>query len=256
MRATRRRARQHDSLASVEAVRAVLRELKDSLPDVIPDREKDVVRLLRAARQIQRYTATDTKRGRPGKFNREDLIRVGSRLGEILSRETSGKLGLASFVDHYLRLLDFPADVLAPLSSGEINLFEAAQLARLTPARLGVSTGQAKRARLELLKAHLQARLSGPRLRLRVNELLRGSADADDGGVQGEGIDDLVELDPFDATHLFWDQLKQLIIGLRSIRPEDVTEEDLEELLKTSEPVMTVLNRIQRRKVKPTKMKL
>lgn len=68
--------------------------------------------MLRAARHIQRYTATDTKRGRPSQWKREDLLRLTARLSEVLERETSAHLSLASFVDHYLRLLDFPADVL------------------------------------------------------------------------------------------------------------------------------------------------
>jgi hypothetical protein len=49
----------------------------------------------------------------------------------ILERETSSHLSLSSFIDHYLRLLDFPPDVLDALSSDDINLFEASQLARL-----------------------------------------------------------------------------------------------------------------------------
>jgi hypothetical protein len=64
-------------------------------------------------------------------------VKVGARLAQILDRETSGRLSVATFVDHYMRLLDFPADVMAALSKGEVNLFEAEQLARVTAARLG-----------------------------------------------------------------------------------------------------------------------
>jgi hypothetical protein len=39
-----------------------------------------------------------------------------------------------------LRLLDFPSDVVEALSAGDINLFEAEQLARITPERLNVSS--------------------------------------------------------------------------------------------------------------------
>jgi hypothetical protein len=68
-------------------------------------------------------------------------VKVGARLAQILDRETSGRLSVATFVDHYMRLLDFPADVLESLSKGEVNLFEAEQLARVTAARLGVASG-------------------------------------------------------------------------------------------------------------------
>ena len=133
-----------------------------------------MVRLLRAARHAQRYPATDTKRGRPGKWKREDLLRVMRRLGAILDRETSSQISFASFVNHYLRLPDFSPDVVEALEKGEINLFE--------------------------------------------------------------------------AEHLFWEQLKQLGFAFREIRREDVTDEEVEELLKASEPILAILRRIQRRK--------
>jgi hypothetical protein len=145
LRATRRRQRRADPLASPTAVRSILEKLRSALPDLIPQKEKELVRLLRAARHAQRYPATDTKRGRPSKWKREDLLRVAARLGEILDRETSSHISFASFVDHYLRLPDFPADVIEALESGEINLFEAEQLARVTAVRLGVPPSHAKR---------------------------------------------------------------------------------------------------------------
>jgi hypothetical protein len=133
LRATRRRQRKADPLASCEALRSVIEKLRSALPELIPGKDKELVRLLRAARHAQRYPATDTKRGRPGRWGREDLLKVTARHGHILGRETSSRTSFASFVDHYLRLPDFPPDVLGPLESGEINLFEAEQLARVIP---------------------------------------------------------------------------------------------------------------------------
>ena len=123
MRATRRRQRKADPLASTDAVRSVIDRLREALPDLIPQKDKELVRLLRAARHAQRYPATDTRRGRPGGWKREDLFRVISRLKDILERETSSHVSFSSFVDHYLRLTDFPADVIESLEKGEINLF-------------------------------------------------------------------------------------------------------------------------------------
>jgi hypothetical protein len=232
------------------AVRSITEKLRSALPDIIPSKDKELVRLLRAARHAQRYPATNTKRGRPGKWKREDLLRVAARLEDILGRETSSHISFASFVDHYLRLPDFPSDVIEVLESEGINLFEAEQLARVTAGRLGVSPGQAKRTRSELLSSHLQTKASGERLRQRINELLRASPT--EAGEPGGGLDteleDLEDFDPYDSTHLFWEQLKQLGFAFREIRREDVTDEEIEELLKASEPILAILSRIKRRK--------
>jgi hypothetical protein len=206
--------------------------------------------MLRAVRHVHRYPASDTKRGRPSRWKREDLFKVSARLADILERETSSHISLSSFIDHYLRLLDFPSDVLQALSAGDINLFEAEQLARLAAERLGVSPAQAKRTRAELLSVHIQTKLSGESLRQRVAELLCASSAEAGARIDSDLDQDLEDFDPYDPTHLFWDQIKQLGFALRDIRREDVMDEEIDELLKASEPVLTILARIQRRKEK------
>jgi hypothetical protein len=249
LRATRRRQRRTDPLASPDAVRAIIDQLREGWPDIIPQKDKDLVRMLRAARHVQRYPATDTKRGRPGRWKREDLLRVGTRLSDILDRETSSHISVASFVDHYLRLLEFPADVTAALASGQINLFEAEQLARITSERLQGAPSHARRMRDNLLSTHLQTKASGTQLRQRVNELMkRPEAVTPANESHAEGFEDLEDFDPYDPTHLFWEQIKQLGFAFREIRREDVLDEEVEELLKASEPIMAVLSKIQRRK--------
>lgn len=251
LRATRRRQRRADPLASPQAVRSILETLRSALPALIPHKDKELVRLLQAARHAQRYAATDTKRGRPSKWQRDDLFKVVARLNAILERETSATISFASFVDHYLRLLYFPADVIQALTNEEINLFEAEQLARITDKRLGTTTSQAKRTRAELLASHLQTKAASARLRQRINELLRAStAEAGDGasGDLAAELEALEDFDPYDPTHLFWEQIKQLGFAFREIRREDVSDEEIEELLKASEPILAIVSRIRRRK--------
>ncbi|MDX6695720.1 MAG: hypothetical protein QOF02_3323, partial [Blastocatellia bacterium] len=208
-------------------------------------------------RHLHKYQATETRRGRPSPWKRQDLLVVSTQLATLLERETSPALSLSSFIDHYLRLLDFPADLVQALAAGEINLFEAEQLDRMSARRLGCETRQARRLRTELLSAHLQSKGSGDSLRRRVNELLRPApAEAEESDMTPEEVN-LEDFDPYDATHLFWDQIKQLGFGLRLISREDVTDEEIDELLRASEPVLTILARIQRRKErKKSKMQI
>jgi hypothetical protein len=226
--------------------------LRAALPDIIPQRDKDLVRMLRAVRHIQRYTATDTRSGRPPRWPREQLLTVAARLTDILDRETPSHISLASFVDHYLRLLDFPAEIVDALTRSDINLFEAEQFARVTPERMGLTPAQARRMRADLLSTHLQTKASGERLRQRVNELLRSThaapAPAQEEDSPADAPEDFEDFDPYDSTHLFWEQIKQLGFAFREIRREDVTDQEIEELLEASEPIMAVLARIQRRK--------
>jgi hypothetical protein len=108
MRATRRRARTPDPLARPEAVRAVCEELRSRMPGVIPNSEKQLIRFLYAVRHVERRPATDTKRGRPSRWKREDLVSAASHLRAVLGRETSGRVSLNSFIGQYLLILDFP----------------------------------------------------------------------------------------------------------------------------------------------------
>jgi hypothetical protein len=79
-------------LAPTAVVHSILERLQDALPTIIPRREKELVSMLRAARHIQRYSATDTKRGCPSLWKREELLRVAASLGAILERETSAHI--------------------------------------------------------------------------------------------------------------------------------------------------------------------
>ena len=252
MRVTRRRRRRLDNFASPDWVRSVFHHLIRSYPRLSSYKDNDLVRLARAVRHVDRYSASDSRRGRPSRWPREDLVRMGSKLGEILDRETQGRISVSTFVDHYLRTLYFPSDILDSLSSGEVNLFEAEQLARLTANRLDLSESETRRIRSEILSAHLQSRSSGERLRRRINELL--SPPMTDKGTAApfsEGLEDysnLEDFDPYDTTHLFWEQIKQLGYAFRDIKRGDVSDEEIKQLIQACDPVWNILLRIQRRK--------
>jgi hypothetical protein len=74
------------------------------------------------------------------------------------------------------------------------------------------------------------------RLRQRVEELLK-TADTPETGANTELLEGLEHFDPYDPTHLFYDEIKRLGFALREIRPEDLTDDLLEEYLRACEPL-------------------
>lgn len=250
MRATRRRQRTPDPLARPEAVRAICAELRSRMPGVIPNSEKHLVRFLYAIRHVERRPATDTRRGRPSRWRRDDLVSAASHLRALLDRETSGRVSLNSFTGQYLLILDFPSDVQEALSDGRVNLQEAAQLARLSPERLESSPAKAKSIRAELLRAHLLARGSQNSLRARVREILgevvtvssREMADV------VQKVDELLEIDPSDKRLLFYEEMKRFFYAMREIEPEDVDDESLDEFMAAADQLSNAIYKIELRR--------
>ncbi len=252
-RNTRRRKRVVDKLASVVAVRAVLESLRNSLPSIIPSKESDLIKMLQAVKHISRYSASETKRGRPSPWRREDLIQVQVKLSGILNNVSQRRIGVSTFIDHYLRVLTFPSDVIEALEAGEINLFEAAHLSRIHAGRDNLNEQQADEKRKALLAVHTKAKLSGSRLRQRVNEILGLSQvneveKAGDRTLAQAEAAALEDFNPYDPSHLFWEEIKQLGFAFREIKREDLDDALLEELLKASEPLWGILEKIKRRK--------
>jgi len=252
MRATRRRQRTSDPLASPDAVRAVCDQLRERQPDLIHKSEKGLLRFLYAVRHVERRTVTDTRRGRPGRWAREDLLRAAGELRAILGRETSGRVSLSSFIAQYLPILHFPSDVTDALSSGDLNLQEAAQLARLTAERLNCSSQTARARRREILQSHLVVQGSQTRLRSRVKELLGETREPE---ISSESmtsvvkkIDEMLDIDPADTRHLFWEEMKRIFFAMREVEPEDLDDEIMEEFLSAMDGVSNVLHRIEKRR--------
>ena len=249
LKASRRRSRRIDPLASAEGVWRVLESLRASLPDLIPHSRKQLTSLLNSVRGLYMRQPTETRRGRPPRYTREQLLRVDSVLRDLLGRETS--ISVRSFVGQYLPILDFPREVRETLERGEINLFEAHQLARLTPRKMGGTDSEARGLRKRLLEAHLLAQGSGTMLRERVKEALgevRGPDPSETEALAVSKADELLEADPLDASHLFFEELRMVLRALREIGPEEVTDEDLSEIMPAVDQITLTLQKIARRK--------
>lgn len=230
------------------------------MPDTIPASEKQLSRFLFAVRHVERRPATDTKRGRPSRWPREKLVEAAGQLRAILERETSGRLSLNSFIGQYLPILEFPSDVTDALSRGEINLHEATQLSRLMPERMDCSPLAAKTSRQEVLRAHLLAHGSQNSLRERVKEILgevvRVSSEQMASVVQK--VDELLEIDPSDKRHFFYEEMKRLFYAMREIRPEDIDDESLDQFMAAADQLSNAIYAIElrrrRQQQKPAKL--
>jgi hypothetical protein len=249
LKVTRRRTRRPDALASAAAVEVMLDSLRSSLPEIIPRSHKNLVSLLNSVRGLYSRQPMETKRGRPARYPREQLLRVDSCLRDSLARETS--ISVRSFIGQYLPILGFPRDVREALERGEINLFEAHQLARLTAGKLGGTDGEARSLRKRLLEAHLLAQGSGTLLRQRVKEALGEMREPDPTETEVVAVgkaDELLETDPLDASHLFFEELRMISRALREIGPEEVTDDDLAEIMPAVDQITLTLQKIARRK--------
>jgi hypothetical protein len=257
LKATRRRTRRADPLASAEGVGRVLEHLRSSLPELIPRSHKGLSSLLNSVRGLYMRRPSGSNRGRPARYAREQLLRVDSTLRDILARETS--ISVRSFVGQYLPILDFPKDIREALERGDLNLFEAHQLARLTAKKLGGTEGEARGMRKKVLEAHLLAQGSGTVLRQRVKEALGELREPDPTETEVlavEKADELLEADPLDASHLFFEELRMISRALREIDSEEVTDENLSEIMPAVDQITLTLQKIARRRERRQAKKL
>jgi hypothetical protein len=252
MRANRRRRRKPDPLAHPETIRSVFVSLRSLLPDVIPQSEKHLIKMLYSVRNVERHPSTDTQRGRPSRWKRTDLIRVANHLRYLLDRETQGRVSLNSFTSLYIRILNFPSDVIEALVAGNVNLFEATQLSRLTAERLKLTQDKARDLRGEIIRSHVMAQGSEASLRARVidqlSEKTAQTSNKESGNLGMDVVDELVEIDPYDTRHLFWEELRRIALALRYITPEDVDDKILDDFLSASDQLSNVLARVEKRR--------
>lgn len=244
-----RRSRKLDPLANSSAVRSICDELQKRCPDIVPKTDKKLFSLLAAIKHINQYSSTQSLAGRPSAWKREDLLLVSNHLKSILQQKTNGRVSLSSFVGLYLRILNLSNDILTALEKGKITLQEAITLSRLTPAKLSVSHQKAFAIRKEVMDAHIKTQSSQNSLRAKVKEIL-GETNAISSEVltaNVEMVDKMLELDPNDKRHLFYEQIKNLIFAIRQIQPEDIDDELLADFNIASDELFRVINSAKNR---------
>jgi hypothetical protein len=240
--------RQPDPLASVSEIHKVIDELRERCPELIPASERGLFRVMNAVRHIERHPTGLSKSGRPGHFPREKLLEVSRHLKAVLAKHCRERISPSTFIGFFLPILRYPPDVISALEKGEITRLEAAQLARLTPERLDVKPKKALAIREEILSNHLKMQGSQTQLRRRVAELLGAETIVTSENMMAavRQVDDLLTVAEDDRRHLFYEQMKEFFFAMRDIRPEEIDDPTLEEILEASDQLMGAIYKIRR----------
>jgi hypothetical protein len=251
----------------------VIKQLRAALPDMIPKSDKHLLGMLRAILYTELHPNIKTRRGRKSPWKDYELVKAATVLRGIIERGTK-RVSLRSFVEHYLLIPTFPDDVAQALESGEINLFEAEQLARLTHSRTGIPEERMKKRRRELLRMHLQLGESGARLKARVDALLyyyehpeaifqpapetaRHSPEILAAAEQLEAEIEALHENPesliagISPDHFFYEYLQIITSMMREIRPDEISDEAMERVMTLSEQLIHQLNTIHKQQNAP-----
>lgn len=225
----------------------MLDKLRGQCPDALPKSEPQLIKMLESVRHYERSSAVPGKRGRPRRWPRDEVALVNRRLKAVLARETSGRVAQSSFVSLYLPLLRYPSDVTAALIQGEINIREAAYLARLTPERLKCSTREARQARNEMVKAHALTNGSQSSLRWRVKAMLGEIPEGISNSAEAGRLkaDALLRENPHDPRHLFYEEIQRLTDAMDQIEADELKGEALGGLLRQIDKLFNMLRRIK-----------
>jgi hypothetical protein len=89
-------------------------------------------------------------------------------------------------------------------------------------------------------------------LRARVKEIL---GESESQAISSENmalvitqVDELLEIDPQDARHLFWEEMKRIFFAMREVQLEDLDEATLDEFMAAMDQLSNVLHRIEKRR--------
>jgi len=88
MRATPRRHRTPTGLLRQKRCDTFCQSLREQHPELISQSEKELLRFLYAVRDVERRPVTDTRRGCPPSWRREDLLKAAGALRPLMGRET------------------------------------------------------------------------------------------------------------------------------------------------------------------------
>jgi hypothetical protein len=147
-------------------------------------------------------------------------------------------------------ILDWPENVAAALLRGDINRIEATQVSRLTADRLGIKEREAAKIREEIISNHVRSHDSQPAMREKVREAL-GELTIVTGEKMTEAVervDALLDVDPADRRHLFYEVMKDCFFALRDISPDEIDDATIDLLTQQADELMAIVHSIKRRR--------
>ena len=60
-------------------------------------------------------------------------------------------------------------------------------------------------------------------------------------------VDELLEVAPSDARHMFWEETKRLFFAMREVEPEDLDNETIGDFLRAIDEVSNILQKIEKK---------
>ena len=66
--------------------------------------------------------------------------------------------------------------------------------------------------------------------------------------------DDLLEVDPSDKRHLFYEEMKRLFYAMREIQPEDIDDESLDQFMSAADQLSNAIYTIELKRRKQKKI--
>ena len=105
------------------------------------------------------------------------------------------------------------------------------------------------------MQAHLKMRGSQNGLRARIKEILGETVKVSSEGMTQAvaKVDEILEIDPNDQRHFFYEEMKRLFYAIREIDPEDIDDAMLERFMKASDELSNVIYAIELRRRQRTR---
>ncbi|MBI4851166.1 MAG: hypothetical protein HY819_05005 [Acidobacteria bacterium] len=190
------------------------------------------------------------------------LLEIVNKMSEILAEESHKRISFRTFTDNYLRILSCPNDIKQFLESGEITLFEALQLKRLSAENLKISQEKAFKLRADFFLNCRKEKWIIQRLRYEIDlklnkfDLVENSIKNPSPPIEETDLSFDRELS-INPNSFFNEQICSMMEMISSIDVKELEKTELDMLLNSVDNVILQLQKIikkQQKTIKKTKI--